>query len=66
METFKPKKPSIFKRLKEFYESSKHVLSISYKPGMSDFKRTIKIVLYGTIIMGILGYIISLIVGLLV
>ncbi|MGC8776587.1 MAG: protein translocase SEC61 complex subunit gamma [Candidatus Micrarchaeia archaeon] len=66
MEEYKQKKPSMFKRLKQFYENSKHVLSISYKPNMNDFKRTTKIVLYGTLIIGALGYVISLIIGLLI
>ena len=59
-------KPSMLGRLKHFYENSKHVISISYKPSMSDFKKTVKIVLYGTLAIGILGYIISLIVSLIV
>jgi len=59
-------KRSMLSRLKHFYENSKHVMSISYKPSMSDFKKTVKIVLYGTLAIGILGYIISLIVSLIV
>ncbi|MGC8699608.1 MAG: protein translocase SEC61 complex subunit gamma [Candidatus Micrarchaeia archaeon] len=66
MEELKPKKPSIMQRLRQFYENSKHVFSISYKPSMSEFKRTLKIVLIGTLLIGTLGYIISLIIGLLV
>jgi len=63
---YQASKPSMLSRLKHFYENSKHVMSISYKPSMSDFKKTAKIVLYGTIAIGILGYIISLIVSLIV
>ncbi len=66
MEAPKPQRVSLMKRLKQFYENSKHVMSISYKPSINDFKRTVKIVLYGTLIIGALGYIISLIVGLLI
>ncbi|MFP3215175.1 MAG: protein translocase SEC61 complex subunit gamma [Candidatus Micrarchaeota archaeon] len=63
---YQASKPSMLSRLKHFYENSKHVLSISYKPSMSDFKKTAKIVLYGTLAIGILGYIISLIVSLVI
>ncbi|MFP3289106.1 MAG: protein translocase SEC61 complex subunit gamma [Candidatus Micrarchaeota archaeon] len=63
---YQANKPSMLSRLKHFYENSKHVLSISYKPSMSDFKKTAKIVLYGTLAIGILGYIISLIVSLII
>ncbi|MGC8662748.1 MAG: protein translocase SEC61 complex subunit gamma [Candidatus Micrarchaeia archaeon] len=62
----KQKKPSILKKTKLFYENSKHVFSISYKPSISEFKRTLKIVLLGTIIIGALGYIISIIIGFLI
>lgn len=48
--------------LKQFYEESKRMLSISYKPSTEQFKRTLKIVLFGTILLGALGYLISIIV----
>jgi protein translocase SEC61 complex gamma subunit len=51
------------KSLKEFLSSSRHVLSVSYKPDTETFIRTVKIVLIGTLIVGILGFVISLIVG---
>ena len=53
-------------KLKQFFEDSNRMLSISYKPGMTEFKRTLKIVLLGTIVLGIMGYIISIIIGLIV
>ncbi|MGC8587215.1 MAG: protein translocase SEC61 complex subunit gamma [Candidatus Micrarchaeia archaeon] len=56
----------IVQKLKQFYADSKHVLSVSYKPDMPTFKRTLKIVLFGILIIGILGYIISLIIDFIV
>jgi protein translocase SEC61 complex gamma subunit len=53
-------------KLKQFYDDSKRMLSIANKPGMQEFKRTLKIVLFGTIVLGIVGYVISIIVGLIV
>lgn len=50
----------------QFLDDAKRMLAISYKPGPDEFKRTLKIVLLGTLILGALGYIISLIVGLIV
>lgn len=46
-----------------FIDNARHVLSISYKPGMAHFQKTLKIVLIGTIIVGLLGYIVSLIIS---
>ncbi len=51
--------------IRQFIADSQRMLSISYKPGMPEFKRTLKIVLFGTILLGIIGYIISIIVGLI-
>ena len=52
--------------IRQFIADSQRMLSISYKPNMQDFKRTLKIVLLGTIVLGIMGYIISLIIGVIV
>lgn len=53
---------NLTKKLKGFYSDSMHILSISYKPDVDTFKRTLKIVLLGIIIIGLLGFIISLII----
>ncbi len=47
------------KIVKGFYSDAKHVASVSYKPDMDTFKRTLKVVLIGIIILGILGFLIS-------
>lgn len=52
-------------KLRQFLDDSKRMLSISYKPSSHEFKRTLKVVLFGTIILGILGYLISIIVALI-
>ncbi len=57
---------NIVSMLKDFYANSKHVLSISYKPTMDAFKKTLKIVLLGTIAIGVMGFIIALIIGLFI
>lgn len=49
--------------LKDFIADSRRVLEISYKPDMETFKRTVKIVLIGTLILGILGFIVSIIIN---
>lgn len=52
--------------LTKFREGAVHVLSVSYKPNMSQFQKTLKIVLVGTLIVGVLGYLISIIIKLLI
>lgn len=56
---------NLVKRFTNFYSDSKRVLGISYKPDRPTFMRTVKIVLIGTLILGILGFIIAEIVGLI-
>jgi protein translocase SEC61 complex gamma subunit len=53
-------------KLKRFYSDSKHIISVSYKPDSHAFKKTLKIVLLGIIILGILGFIIAEIINLLI
>ena len=52
-------------RLKAFRENSKHVLSVSYKPSRGEFSKTARIILIGILGVGIMGFLISLIIGFL-
>ncbi len=54
---------NIVSRLRTFYSNSKHVMSVSYKPDMDTFRKTMKVVLLGTLLLGAIGFVISLIVG---
>ncbi len=51
------------KSLREFYSDAKHVASVSYKPDADTFKRTLKIVLIGILILGVLGFIVSFLIN---
>lgn len=51
------------KSVREFISDAKHVASVSYKPDTATFKRTLKVVLIGIIILGILGFAISFIIN---
>ncbi|MGC8676473.1 MAG: protein translocase SEC61 complex subunit gamma [Candidatus Micrarchaeia archaeon] len=53
------------KAFKQFYEESKHIMSVSYKPTHDEFMRTMKIVLVGVLILGIVGFVIAAIIGLI-
>ncbi|MEM3839109.1 MAG: protein translocase SEC61 complex subunit gamma [Candidatus Micrarchaeaceae archaeon] len=53
------------KSLKEFYADSKHILSVSYKPDRDTFMRTTKIVVFGIIILGVMGFVIYEIITLI-
>ncbi|MDE1762141.1 MAG: protein translocase SEC61 complex subunit gamma [Candidatus Micrarchaeota archaeon] len=51
--------------LRSFYDNAKHVLNVSYKPSMQHFQQTLKIVLIGTLLVGVMGYVISVLIGLI-
>jgi preprotein translocase subunit Sss1 len=54
------------KAVRKFYEDSVHVFSISYKPTPDVFRKTLKIVLFGALLIGVLGFVVSYIVGLII
>ncbi len=53
---------NVIGKLKGFISNSRHVLSVSYKPSTEAFMRTMKVVLLGTILLGIVGFAISIII----
>ncbi len=52
------------KSLADFYADAKHVLSVSYRPDRETFMRTLKIVIIGILILGIMGFVVSELIGL--
>ncbi len=53
-------------KLKKFIENSKHVLSVSYKPTDAEFRKSAKLIIFGILLMGALGYVISILVSLII
>lgn len=56
-------KLSFMPDFKTFFAHAKHVINISYKPSVEHFTKTLRIVLIGTLIVGILGFVVSSIVN---
>ena len=50
-------------RLTTFLTNARHILNISYKPSNEEFNRSARVILLGILLIGALGFIISLIVG---
>ena len=50
-------------RLRAFLTNARHILNISYKPGNEEFNRSAKVILLGILLIGALGFIISIIIG---
>lgn len=56
---------NITQKLSIFITNSKHILNISYKPSNEEFNRSARIIILGIIIIGALGFVISIIIGFL-
>lgn len=52
----------ILAKLGSFISNSRHILNISYKPKQDEFNRSAKIILLGIILIGVIGFVISLII----
>ena len=50
-----------FEKIKNFYDSSRRILSISQKPNKKEFWMMSKIIGLGIIVIGIIGFVIKLI-----
>ncbi len=50
--------------LRKFIDNSKHVLSVSSKPTDADFRKSAKLIIFGILLMGLLGFVIAVIVSL--
>lgn len=55
---------NIISDLKTFFLSSKRIINISYKPSKQEFNKTIKILIIGILLIGLIGFAISIIVNL--
>ena len=56
-------KVDIVGSLRRFYSDSRHVMSVSYRPDVDTFVRTLKIVLLGALALGVIGLVIAIIIG---
>ncbi|MEM4133892.1 MAG: protein translocase SEC61 complex subunit gamma [Candidatus Micrarchaeia archaeon] len=56
---------SLVKGIKEFYDKAVYVWRASKKPSKKELNENLKIVLLGILILGVIGFIISIIFGFL-
>ena len=50
-------------RFNSFMANARHILNISYKPSNEEFNKSARVIILGILIIGFLGFIISLIIG---
>jgi protein transport protein SEC61 subunit gamma and related proteins len=52
--------------VKKFIDNSKHVLSVSSRPSDAEFRKSAKLIIFGILLMGALGFVISVLVSLII
>jgi protein translocase SEC61 complex gamma subunit len=51
---------------KKFITNAKHVMSISYKPTRDEFNKAAKLIIFGILLVGTVGFIIAIVVSLII
>jgi protein translocase SEC61 complex gamma subunit len=54
------------KSFKKFLNNARHVMNISYKPGRDEFNRAAKLIIFGILLIGTVGFIIAIVVSLII
>lgn len=57
---------NVVQSVRKFISDSKHVLSISYKPTEQEFNKSIRVILLGIAIIGVMGFILAIIISLVI
>jgi protein transport protein SEC61 subunit gamma-like protein len=57
---------NIIDKLKKFITNSRHVLSISYKPTRQEFNKAAKLIIFGILLIGTIGFVIAIIISLII
>jgi protein transport protein SEC61 subunit gamma-like protein len=56
----------IIDKLKKFFTNSRHVLSISYKPTRQEFNKAARLIIFGILLIGTIGFVIAIIISLII
>ena len=53
-------------KFKKFTTNSRHVLSISYKPTKEEFNKAAKLIIFGILIIGAMGFVLAIVISLII
>lgn len=57
---------SLTSSFNKFMTNTKHVLSISYKPTRDEFNKSAKLIIFGILLIGAVGFVIALLISLII
>lgn len=52
--------------IKKFMDNAKHVMSISYKPTRDEFNKAAKLIIFGILLVGVIGFILAIVISLII
>ncbi len=52
--------------LRKFWDNARHVMSISYKPTREEFNKAARLIIFGILLIGAIGFVISIIISLII
>jgi protein translocase SEC61 complex gamma subunit len=56
----------ILDNIRKFFTNARHVLSISYKPTRPEFNKAARLIIFGIVLIGTVGFIIAIIISLII
>ena len=51
---------------KKFISNSRHVMGISYKPTSEEFNKAARLIIFGILIMGAIGFVLAIVISLII
>ncbi len=51
---------------KKFIDNSRHVMSISYKPTNQEFNKAARLIIFGILLIGAIGFVIAILISLVI
>lgn len=51
---------------KKFIDNSRHVMSVSYKPDRNEFNKAAKLIIFGILLVGVVGFVLALAISLII
>jgi protein translocase SEC61 complex gamma subunit len=57
---------NILDQFKKFMDNAKHVMSISYKPTRAEFDKAAKLIIFGILLIGAIGFVLAIVISLII
>lgn len=52
--------------IKKFITNARHVMSISYKPTRDEYNKAAKLIIFGILVVGVMGFLVAILISLII